>query len=148
MNSRKPPVSMHQQGAVLLMTMILLLMMTLFAVSSANISNLGLKIVANIQQQKGVEDSAMAAIEQVISTSTAFNLTPAAQTIAVGGNNVTISAPVCLYSRTATGYSATWGLAPEENTWEVVASATDANSGSTVTIHQGIQIRMLAGNCP
>ena len=62
---------------------------------------------------------------------------------------VNVSAPDCIDSRVATGYSAVvQNIIPEDNTWELVATVTDDVTGASSTIHQGVEIRMLAGNCP
>lgn len=138
----------RERGAVLLMSLILLLMMTVFAVSSVNMSNLGLKVIGNMQNQKVMDSAAQQALEQVISTATGFGLTPLEQTINVDGNSVTVSAPACLYSQRTTGYDADSELAPQDNFWHVTATVTDNASGATATIHQGVEMRQLAGNCP
>jgi Tfp pilus assembly protein PilX len=143
MNSRR-----QQQGAVLIVSLIMLVVLTLFAVSGINLSSVNLKIVGNMQAQKRMEMAAQNAIEQMLSSATYFNLTPAAQTVNVDGYNVSVAAPVCTQTAPATGYSATSGISPEDNDWELVATVSDALSGASVTIHQGVRIRMLAGNCP
>jgi hypothetical protein len=63
---------------------------------------------------------------------------------------VDVDPPVCLDSQVATGYSAVVeSIIPEDNTWEVTATYEDVDySGAKSTIHQGVEIRMLAGNCP
>lgn len=151
-----PPAIRQQRGAVLLITLVMLVILTLFAVSGFNLSSINLKIAGNFQQRKSMEAVAQQAIEQVISTSTAFNLTPAAQTICVngttaactGGYNVAVSAPKCNYTATAKGYTKKIGeLTPEDTDWQVQASVTDPLGGAQATIVQGLSIRMLAGNC-
>lgn len=137
-----------QQGAVLIVSLIMLIVLTLFAVTGINLSSVNLKIVGNMQAQKRMEMAAQNAIEQTLSSPTYFNLTPTARTVNVSGYNVDLAAPNCLQSVAATGYSATSGISPEDNDWEVVAEITDALSGAKVVIHQGVRIRMLAGNCP
>lgn len=135
----------HQQGATLLVALIFLVMMTLFAVSAINLSTVNLRIVGNMQATKMMDAQAQEAIERTISTMEQFNLTPQVTTV----GDVTVQAPVCLDSQVATGYSAVvTNIIPEDNTWEVVATVSDPVTGATSTIHQGVQIRMLAGNCP
>jgi hypothetical protein len=104
-----------------------------------------------------MEAVALQAIEQVISTPTAFSLTPAAQTICIsgvggsctGGFNVNVTAPRCNYSAPAEGYSLKEdAIVPDDNDWELSASVTDTLTGATATITQGLRMRMLAGNCP
>lgn len=138
----------RQRGATLLVTLIMLVLLTLFAISGFNLSSVNLKIAGNFQQQRYLEASLQQAIDQVISTSTIFT-TPAAQTITVNGFTVSVTAPVCNYYATATGYSKRVGeLAPEDTEWEMRASATDTLGGATGAITQGIRVRLLEGNCP
>ena len=140
----------HRQGGIVLfMALMFLVMMTLFAVSSINMSTINLKIVGNMQALKTMDAEAQVAIEQMISSMDQFNLTPAASTVSTSTGTVNVAAPECIDSRTATGYSAVVGnIIPEDNTWEVTATITDNVTGATSTIHQGVEIRMLAGNCP
>jgi len=61
---------------------------------------------------------------------------------------VNVAAPDCIDSQTAAGYSAVVeNIIPEDNTWEISATVTDNVTGATSTIHQGVEMRMLAGNC-
>lgn len=152
-----PRIPQHQRGATLLVSLVMLVVLTLFAVSGFNLSSVNLRIVANFQQQKEIEAAAQQAIEQLISTSSAFSLTPAASTVCVngaagtclGGHNVSLTAPVCNYAITARGYTKKIGeLTPEDTDWEVRASATDAVTGANAVVVQGVRIRLLAGNCP
>ena len=147
----------HQQGATLFVAMMLLLIMTLFAVSSINMSTVNLKIVGNMQAIKQMEAVTQDAIEQMLSDEDQYGLSTAASTIstsvstATGSFNVVVEMdkPICIDSQTASGYSAVVGnIIPEDNTWEVQAHAEDSVTGANIDIHQGIQIRMLAGNCP
>jgi Tfp pilus assembly protein PilX len=139
----------QQNGAVLFVALILLVMMTLFAVSSINMSTINLKIVGNMQALKAMDANAQDAIEQILSDMDQFSLTPAASTITSSLADVAIAAPRCIDSRTATGYSAVVGnIIPEDNTWEIKATVTDPVTGASSVIRQGVEIRMLAGNCP
>ena len=55
-----------QQGATLLVTMIMLIMLTLFAVSAMNTSIVNLKMVGNLQNRSMALDATQKAIETVI----------------------------------------------------------------------------------
>ncbi len=146
----------RQRGAVLLVSLIMLVVLTLFAVAGFNLSSVNLKITGNFQGQKAMEAVAQQAIEQVISSVSAFNLTPAASTVCVnggfgcaGGYNVAVSAPKCNYAATAKGYTKKVGeLTPDDTDWEIRAEVTDPLTGAKAAIVQGVSIRMLAGNCP
>lgn len=139
----------QQKGAVLFISLIFLLIMTLYAISSINMSTINLKIVGNMQAIKEMDADAQDAIEQILTQMSNFNLTPAASTLTGAIGVVNVAAPECIDSRTATGYSAVAkDIIPEDNTWEVTATVTDNLTGATSTLHQGVEIRMLAGNCP
>lgn len=146
----------RQRGAVLLVSLIMLVVLTLFALAGFNLSSVNLKITGNFQGQKAMEAVAQQAIEQVISSVSAFNLTPAASTVCVnggfgclGGYNVAVSAPKCNYAAVAKGYTKKVGeLTPDDTDWEIRAEITDPLTGAKAAIVQGVSIRMLAGSCP
>jgi Tfp pilus assembly protein PilX len=138
----------RQRGATLLVSLIMLVVLTLFAVSGFNLSSVNLKIAGNFQQQRYLEASLQQAIDQAISTSSVFDA-PAAQTITVNGFTVAVERPLCNYTVTASGYSKKVGeLTPEDTEWEMRASATDTLSGATAAMSQGLRVRLLAGYCP
>ena len=60
---------------------------------------------------------------------------------------VTVSRPQCLYYQPATGYSALSVVAPQDTYWDLQANATDSKTGASAEVHQGIQMRLPAGNC-
>lgn len=139
----------YQSGATLVTAMIFLVIMTLFAVASINMSTVNFKIVANMQAQKLVDAAVQEAIERTISSMDQFSLTPAASTISTAIGIVELDPADCIDSQVATGYSAVVeSIIPEDNTWEVRARLTDDITGAVSSIHQGVEIRMLAGNCP
>jgi len=70
MNSRT-----RQSGATLLIVMIILIMLTLFAVSALNTGNINLKVVGNMQTRAEAGDISQGVIDQTIST-TQFIDTP------------------------------------------------------------------------
>ena len=137
-----------QRGATLIVSLIMLVVLTLFAVSAINLSNTNLKIVGNMQAQKMMEMVAQDAIERMLSSPTFYGLAAAAQTFSISGFDVDVDAPQCILSVPATGYSATSGISPEDNDWELVARVTDNLTGAAMALHQGLRVRMLAGNCP
>jgi Tfp pilus assembly protein PilX len=153
-------INRGQRGAVLVVSLIMLLVLTLFAVSSFNLSSVNLKISGNFQEQKTMEAVAQEALEQVISTPAAFSVVPVAAVVPVCANgktaactggtiyNVAVSAPKCNHAVTATGYGIKLGaLAPEDTDWEVRAAVADP-LGAQAALVQGVRVRLLAGNCP
>ncbi len=138
-----------QQGATLLVSLIMLVVLTLFAVAGFNLSSINLKIAGNFQQQKNVEMAVQQALTQAVSIVTTFTPTPTALSITVEGIPVSVSLPACLQSVAATGYELNVGTdTPENNVWELRAVGTDPLGGATAAITQGVRLRMLANNCP
>ena len=146
----------NQQGVTLFVALIFLLIMTLFAVSSINLSTVNLRIVGNMQALKYMEAAAHDAIEQVLSDPDNFK-TPASapssitSTIAGTAYTVSFATPDCIHSKTASGYSAVvQNIIPEDNTWEVVATVDDplTAQAENIVFHQGVEMRMLQGSCP
>ncbi|GAB6041030.1 pilus assembly PilX family protein [Endothiovibrio diazotrophicus] len=146
-NDHIPARQAAQRGAVLIFSLILLLMMTTFVVSSVNISNLGLIVVKNAQVEQQLEAAAQQNIEEAISLPGTFNSPSDPAQVTVDGYLVDRARPRCLLRQTAAGYSATIELAPEDNLWEIVVAAEDPASGATVALHQGVKIRQLQGHC-
>ena len=109
---------------------------------------MNLKIVGNMQAQRLMEMAAQDAIERMVSTPAYYSLTPTAQSFTISGLTVSVSAPACFRNTPATGYSATSGISPEDNDWEFIATVTDGLTGAAMALHQGVRMRMLAGNCP
>lgn len=65
----------QQRGATLLIVMIILIMLTLFAVSALNTGNINLKVVGNMQTRAEAGDISQGVIDQTLST-VAFIETP------------------------------------------------------------------------
>lgn len=137
-----------QRGATLIVSLIMLVVLTMFAVSAINLSSVNLKIVGNMQAQQAMEMAAQNAIEQQLSSPAYYTTMIAARTVNASGFNVNLGAATCIRNVPATGYSATSGISPEDNDWEIVATVSDPLTGANLTLHQGVRIRMLAGNCP
>lgn len=147
------PSFKQQRGATLLVSLIMLVVLTLFAVTGFNLSSVNLRIAGNFQMQKTMEAAAQEAIEQVISSSASFG--GGSQTITVGTYNVTVTGlaagtgPKCNYAVTAKGYTKKIGeLTPEDTDWELRAAVSDTSSGAQATLVQGVRVRLLSGNCP
>jgi len=138
----------HQNGATLIVALIMLVMMTILAVSAINLSTINLKIVGNMQSQKEMDAAAQEAIEQVMSQYTVFT-SPAATVVSTPMGPVQVTEAVCISRNVAKGYTAVVsGVIPDDNVWEIKASITDPLTGAKTILHQGVAIRMPAGNCP
>lgn len=75
-----------QRGATLLISLIMLVILTLFAISAINLSTTNLSIVGNMQARMEVEAAGKQAIEQVLSSADNF-LNPAQKNIDIDINN-------------------------------------------------------------
>jgi Tfp pilus assembly protein PilX len=138
----------HQQGATLLVSLIMLVVITMFAVTGINLSSVNLRIVGNAQIQRILESAVQEAIEQEVTNPTLFSMTAVAMTANINGVDVTVSAPGCKFYTVAEGYTRTHeNIAPEFTYWDFNATATDGLSGANVTINQGVKIPLPAGNC-
>ena len=167
----------RQRGATLLISLIMLVVMTLFAITAIRTGNIGLKIVGNQQAQKQMEAAAAQAVEQVVSNLGNFDsaaiilpAAPAAQRICInsttagvppvaippdtcavvapGSFQVDVEPVRCISAKRQTGGSLTQAMSTYENTWEVIATVTVSLTGAKATYHQGVMIRMLASSCP
>ena len=101
-DARVTPRPSAQRGAALFISLIMLVVITLFVLSAINMSTVNLRITANSQARSEGVAAAQQAIEQVISKD--FTATPQAATVAVSLRNdqtktdytVTVATPTCL----------------------------------------------------
>ena len=140
----------RQQGLVLVLTLILLVVLTLFVLSSTRMTTGNLRIVGNMQGKKTVDAVGQQAIEQTISAIAPFYaplsvIVPANQP---SGINVAIGNRVCIRQTVAPGYSAVAGVSPFDTFWDVSVTVDDTITKAKTEIHQGVRIRLPAGNCP
>lgn len=153
-------ISIKQQtGATLFTALVFLLIMTLFAVSSINLSTVNLKIIGNMQLVKQMEAAAQGGIEEVINDPDYFVYPRKAfsNTAAVTIGNTTFAAgainvanPMCIESKLASGYSAVVeNVTPQDNTFILRATVDDPGIDGTenLVLVQGVGMRMLQGNC-
>ncbi len=137
----------RQTGAALVVALLMLVVMALLGVSAISSSTVNQSIIFNVQTQQEAEAAAQDAIEQTISSISAFKV-PASRNVVVGGLSVQVSAPVCTGSQVKSGYSAQMLFPPEDTQWELSATVDDATTGSKVVIRQGVSIVMPNGSCP
>jgi hypothetical protein len=78
---------------------------------------------------------------------TTYKPTGASTAPAMQSSDVKLYRPQCVYYAPASGYSALSGIAPQDTYWDLQATATDSKTGASTEIHQGIQMRLPAGNC-
>jgi type II secretory pathway pseudopilin PulG len=156
MNSIRAGTRPHtQRGVTLVVGLVMLLILTLFAVSAIRLSTANLRTVGNMQARTEATAAAQAAIEEMMSSTDPFTA-PAARTIDIKINKtdytVAVAAPVCVLAEPVFGNSHNnQALALQDTYWDVVATATptDEDTGANVTIHQGVRVRLAStALCP
>ena len=155
----------REQGATLLVVLVMLVVLTLLGVAGMRMSTSSLQVVGNMQARKFAENVASQAVEDVMNSINPFNTPAGAVTLRTGGTtfsanpgvavslpspagvNVAVSARTCIASAPASGYSAVSTIAPEDNLWEFSVTVNDTFTKATSTMVQGTKIRQLAGSC-
>lgn len=136
------------RGAVtLLASLLIMMLLTMMVLSSLNVSTINFRVVGNLQASRALDATTQQALETVITNSSNFSSSGTATPFTYGSDSGTVAAPVCIYNQVSSGTSAVWGMSPKDNTWELTATITSASTGAVATIHQGVQIRQLAGVC-
>ena len=143
------PIS-TQRGATLVVVLIMLVILTLFAISAVNLSSSNLRVISNMQARKLVEQVGLQSSEQVLSSMANFSspTTAVAVTGLPSGMAVSVSKRVCQFATAASGYSAVQPIVPEDTQWDFYVTVTDSVTNASARFWQGTKIRMLAGNCP
>ena len=166
---RRSRATEAQGGAALVMTALMLVLLTLFALAVINMSTVNFRVVFNEQTKMESIAAAQRAIEQVASTNFPANPAPLNVTVDIGNDgkpdyNVAVATPVCknavpikaveldvsqaadvaCFASTTVGSAGASGNSVCANTqWDIAATATDtANTGATAIVHQGIAQRV------
>ncbi|MEX1080642.1 MAG: PilX N-terminal domain-containing pilus assembly protein [Halofilum sp. (in: g-proteobacteria)] len=136
-----------QSGAVLVVSLLLLTVMTLLVLSAINTGNLNMRILENTRAKQEAEAVAELAVNEFFSDPTNFD-PPSGGEISKGDYTVTIKDPECVATRPAEGYTAVEDtVIPRDTTWQ--SRATLEHGGSAdVSIVFGVEIRMPQGSCP
>lgn len=164
---------MHKQsGATLIVALVMLVVLTLLVISAIRSSNTNLRIAGNMQLQEEAVAAAQQATEIVLSNN--FTVNPAATTVQVTIGQTTytaaVSAPTCTGSKpvlnsdpnipnecissgTAQNTGIIFASAPAlggtswcyDQQWEVGTNVSDATTGASTTMHQGVALKVPAG---
>jgi len=156
----------RQSGTTLLVVLIMLVVLTLLAISGMRMGTSSLQIVGNMQARRFVDNVASQAMEDVMNSIVPFNaptgpvsLRTGGATLAANANtwtslttpsgmDVRISTRICLFSAPASGYSAVSTIAPEDNLWQFTVDVRDTFTKASTSMVQGAKIRQLFGACP
>jgi len=139
----------RERGAVLFMGLIMLVAITLLALSGIRMSTANLRVVGNMQAQTEAMAAAQQAIDVVLGSVDNF-YTPVASSATIDIDNdgtsdytVAVSAATCLKLIPADGYSAEFSAsAPKDTFWNIQAVATNVRNGASVTVNQGVRVRL------
>ena len=157
----------RQRGGALIMSLVLLVVITLLAVTSIRTSSLNLRSAHNMQLQQEAESAAQVVIEQVLSNLVWFTTPQAQFTVAdnvIPGHETYgffVDNRRCLDATPRAGDQLDTGAdfgeradgtdsfaAGVDNTiWEVRAGVEDVATGARAVIRQGVAIQMLTGSC-
>ena len=152
MSARRP---VRQRGAVLVVSMIMLLLITLMLVTALNLGTTNFRATSNLQFRSEALAAANKAIEQVMSTP--FTAAPAAEDIEVDLENdavpdyvVHVAEPQCIYAAQAfssdpssLSLPVTMSAASTWNTvWDLDAAVdADENAGgAAVRVRTGVRV--------
>lgn len=158
----------RQSGVTLVVTMVMLVLLTLFVLAGIRLANVNLRITGNFQWQKQTELMTDSAIEQLVSTTATFDdsnlqagtaqprdICTDGTVVAKDGCTLTnpvighVAVPRCTSNRPATGYTKKIGeLSPDDNDWTLSAQVVDPVSGAKTTVYRGVTVRMLSQHCP
>jgi Tfp pilus assembly protein PilX len=152
-----------QRGATLIVGLIMLVLITLLVLNAFNLSSSNLKSVGNMQIRAEAIAAANEVIELKISSAFTNNPTAAAESLDVDINKdgitdyvVAFAAPTCIRavlvpavagseSGTETIVNGVPLTVPNWNTdWDTDSTVTDAASGATVRIRQGVRVKLSA----
>ncbi|MFA7556509.1 MAG: pilus assembly PilX N-terminal domain-containing protein [Hydrogenophaga sp.] len=151
----------NQRGNTLIVALIMLTLMTLITVASLRLSTTSIQVVGNMQFQEEATAAAHQAIENIITwqyykDQKFVDNTPAPQNIDINNDGVTDY--VVAFERTCLGYQEVDPDTPNlpsqctdsENlpaaglcywgTWDIKATATDARTGASASVHQGVRV--------
>jgi len=141
----------------LVMALIMLVVLTMIAVTVTRSTNNSVRIVGNMQIQDEAEAAAQVAVEQAVLSNANNFMTPlpvsiANQDVYISQTKYTVqlSVPACQNAVPVPGYSVqTAGQAPNRNYYNVEARVTDNRTGANAIIDQGVRVDLLpSASCP
>jgi Tfp pilus assembly protein PilX len=151
----------RQRGIVLITSLIMLVVLTLLAVSAIRLSTVNLRTVANSQARTEAMSTAQRAVNQVLSNNFTSNVAGIASTLTVseGGKNysVVITQPCIVRTVPVKNIDLDVNSADDnlcrdtqnnpysacaDSIWQIQATSTSGWFGATVSITQGVGIRM------
>lgn len=154
----------HQKGVVLILSIIMVLVISVAAISTVDISQVNQTVIRNQQEVLRSEQVANDVIEELLNATTEFENAAAAQKAlkAAGkpvdtytpnfnfdrdGFNVSVLDIRCPYSHKISGYSLTTTSVPETNYFEIDLEVEDSATNVVTRMTQGIKFNYPADLC-
>jgi hypothetical protein len=152
----------RQQGAVLIVALLMLLVMTSLGVSTITSTNMTLQLVQSQQRQQEAQQVAQNSINYLLSDLDYYvnnssyldgngDFTLSFPSNVANGMTVTVNGLECLLQATPAGCSLLEGSSAPchpEYYWEADVSVIDNVSGASSNIIEGFKFRYLEGYCP
>lgn len=138
-----------QQGAVLLVALIMLGIMALIGTATINSSYVNKLLIGNQLSRMQVEQIAHNLIEAELNDVDHF-LDPGSLVITEpmkDGRTVTITNPSCTRAKEVSGYSLTAPIVPEVTYWIFDVTVTDPVTGASTKMNYGAKFNYTAGLC-
>jgi hypothetical protein len=143
-----------QQGATLIVALIMLTLITLLVLNAFTLSSSNLKAVGNMQSRDESIAAANQAVELVVSSS--FTDAPVAQEVNVDINKdgttdytVAIDTPTCIKvaevpnpDKCDENLKALCAENDWHTDWDLKATVGDPASGASVVVHQGVRVKL------
>ena len=155
------PRPSRQRGIVLILSLIMLMVLTLIAVSAIRMSTVNLRSVANAQSRTEAMSTAQRTIDLILSSNFTDNIAGTAQTLTVseGGKNYTVVVSRPCIERTSPVQNVSLDItkaddkkcldtstnpysACADTIWQIQVASSSGWFGANVTITQGTGIRM------
>lgn len=134
----------RQRGATLLIGLVMLVLLTLMALSAIRSSSINLQIAGNQQYQNEAWRAAEQAVEEVLSNT--MTTLPETRLVDIDGDGVPDHSVSITKACIGSALSANTSLSAAgifDSVWELTATVTDSRTGAHVVVHRGA--RVIAG---
>jgi hypothetical protein len=154
-----PCTQQHQSGAVLLLSLVMVLVLSISAVAMMNVNNVNQQIVRNQINVMEAEQLALEVIERLLNSLDEFQNAADEQHLGTiyeitddryyrDDLEVSVLNIRCTYSHVIDGYSLTADSVPETNYFEFDIEVSSTITGASVNMTQGVRFNSPAGLCP
>ncbi len=140
----------RQSGVVLVVSLLMLALLSVLAVTALYTDTSQLRVIANLQNDISLEALTQAELNRFAGQLNGFQRHTCDPAPFTKSPDYTfdLEEPRCLQARTQPGSSALSGIAPEQTLWEVRIKGRDNRSGNEIVLRQGWLMDRPAGQCP